>query len=311
MIKSIFSIDTLLVLLLAIQVALQPILLRYYAIQNGVSCNKFGVIFGQESMKSLLCLLVLFIGDEWRKEWSKFSLRESIKIGGVLSVLYVIQHFLMQIGYQYLSPTKFNIINQTKTFWTALFLYFKMQKKQSSHQILALIVLVACSFLLAHQNDRSGPSTLINESGIPYGIIVCLIAAFLSAYSGIFAQIQLQTYDRNTYLFSGELGIYMSLVIIGISLLPIETDPNPWCGGPIIIPVFTNAVGAILVGLLLKYSSGESKGFALAIGIALTGIFESIILETQQPLSTWLILILVVAAMIVHVKYPYQKPKVE
>lgn len=301
--------DTFIVFTLAIQVALQPILLRFFAVQNGVQCNKFGVILCQESMKSLLCLLILLIAGDWRSEWKKFSLLQSIKIGGVLSILYVLQHFLMQISYQSLSPTKFNIFNQTKTFWTALFLYIKLQKKQSTFQIIALTILVVCSFLLASQNDSRYNNHNNNEIAMFYGTIASLLAAFLSACSGIFSQIQLQTYNRNSYLFSCELGIYMSLVIIGISFLPIETDPNPWCRGLIIIPIFTNAVGAILVGLLLKYSSGESKGFALAIGIALTGIFESALLGTHQPLNAWLILFTVVLAMIVHIKFPYEKTK--
>src|SRR5688500_1025738 len=106
MLKSFLSMNTLLVIMLAIQVALQPILIRYYGSQNGVQCNKLGVILCQESMKSFLCLLVLYFNNDLTKIWKEFSFRESIKIGGVLSVLYVVQHFLMQTGYQYLSPTK-------------------------------------------------------------------------------------------------------------------------------------------------------------------------------------------------------------
>lgn len=322
--------STFLVLLLSVQVALQPILTRYYyGIAGGSGkCNKLGLILGQEVIKSLICFAVLLSKGTWWQEWRNWSLRRSLEIGGVLSMLYVVQHYLMQLAYQSLTPTKFNIINQTKTFWTAVLLYFKMQKRQSVPQILSLSALILASVLLVSQNEDgsendslfAGLSSLLSSSTLQFGVIPCALASFLSAYSGIVAQIQLQRHNRDTYLFSLELGVYMCFVVALLHTLQsslaslfadssaaslFAIDTNPWCGGYVIVPMITNSIGAILVGLLLKYSSGEAKGFALALGIAMTGVFESMLMtEAQVSRVTWLTLPVVAIAMLVHSWYP-------
>jgi drug/metabolite transporter (DMT)-like permease len=328
--------STFLVLLLSVQVALQPILTRYYyGIAGGTGkCNKLGLILGQEVIKSLICLGVLVYKGMWRQEWRNWSFRRSLEIGAVLSMLYVLQHYLMQLAYQSLSPTKFNIINQTKTFWTAVLLYFKMQKRQSVPQILSLCALVLASVLLVSQNEEPGDnneaslfgglSSLLSSSALQFGVLPCALASFLSAYSGIVAQIQLQRHNRDTYLFSLELGAYMCFVVALLYLLQstvgslfasssnaavFAIDSNPWCGGYVVVPMITNSIGAILVGLLLKYSSGEAKGFALALGIAMTGVFESLLLtEARVSHVTWLTLPVVATAMLVHSWYPVAQP---
>ena len=44
-----------------------------------------------------------------------------------------------------------------------------------------------------------------------------------------------------------------------------------------LIPVFTNAIGGIVVGLVTKYAGSVKKGFALIFGMVLTGVVQSIV----------------------------------
>ena len=54
--------------------------------------------------------------------------------------------------------------------------------------------------------------------------------------------------------------------------------------GHTFIPVFTNALGGIVVGLVTKYAGSVRKGFALIFGMVLTGTVQSII--EGVPLSS-------------------------
>ncbi|GMH98513.1 hypothetical protein TL16_g13413 [Triparma laevis f. inornata] len=44
-----------------------------------------------------------------------------------------------------------------------------------------------------------------------------------------------------------------------------------------LIPIFSQALGGILVGLVTKYAGSVRKGFSLIFGIALTGVVQSYI----------------------------------
>lgn len=52
-----------------------------------------------------------------------------------------------------------------------------------------------------------------------------------------------------------------------------------WTGWTL-IPVFINAAGGIIVGLVTKYAGGVSKGFALIAGILLTAFIQAVVQVT-------------------------------
>jgi UDP-sugar transporter A1/2/3 len=117
-----------------------------------------------------------------------------------------------------------------------------------------------------------------------------LFASFLSGLAGALSQKNLQAGDgRNPYLFSMELCAASSLILT-LSLL-ISPDGklirqegfwgDDW-NYKVFIPIVTNAVGGILVGLVTKYAGSVRKGFALIFGIFLSGLLQSESLSNEQ-----------------------------
>ena len=49
------------------------------------------------------------------------------------------------------------------------------------------------------------------------------------------------------------------------------------------IPITTNSIGGILVGLVTKYAGSVRKGFALIFGLLLTGLIQQVL--DQQPVT--------------------------
>jgi solute carrier family 35 (UDP-sugar transporter), member A1/2/3 len=86
---------------------------------------------------------------------------------------------------------------------------------------------------------------------------------------------------RNPYLFSMELCCASVLVLLGSLLVSSDGRAilqlgffHDWTYTTC-IPIFTNSVGGILVGLVTKYAGSVHKGFALILGIFVSGILQA------------------------------------
>ena len=73
------------------------------------------------------------------------------------------------------------------------------------------------------------------------------------------------------------------------------------------LPVLSQALGGIAVGLITKRMGGISKGFAVVGGLTVTGLLQS--LQEGRVLSAelWLAWALVVASTWLHGRYPWRR----
>ena len=89
----------------------------------------------------------------------------------------------------------FNLLNQSKTLWTALCVYLLIGKRQSFGQCIALLGLLASAILLTYnpaQTEASDPDVWASSSYFIYGTVPCLIASFLSGMASALSQKALQ-----------------------------------------------------------------------------------------------------------------------
>ena len=140
----------------------------------------------------------------------------------------------------------FNILNQTKTLSAALFCFLLLQRKQSSVQILALILLLLAALILekvlhlddlhllitglwtgsadffwwyhrAGNEDVGEEAAMLSRTRFYYGICPLLLASLISGLSGAMVQKCLQVSGRNSFMYSIELCI-ASIIILLVSL---------------------------------------------------------------------------------------------
>lgn len=88
---------------------------------------------------------------------------------------------------------------------------------------------------------------------------------------------------RNAYLFSMELSV-ASVILLLVSLIlstngrTIILSPRTFFSNwtpETLIPVLTNSIGGILVGLVTKHAGSVRKGFALIFGLLLSGLLQA------------------------------------
>lgn len=143
-------------------------------------------------------------------------------------------------------------------------------------------------------NNANIVNPTIQTKHFTHGVAPVLGASFLSGLAGAISQKNLQSSSsssksggggggRNPYLFSAELCV-ASLVVLSISFFWSDDGKQitsqgffyewtPWT----MIPILTNAMGGIVVGLVTKYAGSVRKGFALIFGMLFTGIIQSIL----------------------------------
>jgi UDP-sugar transporter A1/2/3 len=166
-------------------------------------------------------------------------------------------------------------------------------------QCAALAVLV-CGATVASAGRESDPAQAL-PLGARAGIVAGLIAALLSGLASTMSQLTLQNRDRNTFLFGGEMAVYTITALIATTGLPVMSIFDGWTPGTV-IPVASNAVGGLLVGLVTKSAGNVAKGYAIVAGILMTGFMEGILFSPVGiPLRLWIALPLVVGSTMLRV----------
>ena len=220
------------------------------------------------------------------------------------------------MAYQKLDPLTFNVLNQTKTLSAALCCYLLMGRAQSKLQIASLLLLFTASLVIEkivplpfQKKSKTNGSTSVtatpNDSKEPkkkrskdhtQGVIAVLTASFISGLAGAISQKSLQLGGRNSYLFTMELCMASTILLFTTSLVSArkqssdisQTSKHSSNGFfqnwtiPTLIPIITNAMGGIIVGLVTKYAGAVKKGFALIFGLLLSGILQAFIKQTEM-----------------------------
>ena len=254
------------------------------------------------SASHLLCIVALVCVVVLCVLWVDWSVASWWLVAGVPAALYVVQNYCSLVAYQNLPAVTFNVLNQTKTLSAALCCYFVMGRVQSKIQIASLLLLLGSALVLEKViplgRKQASPQPVAAEkeeeeeqdeeqkaeslrTHLRGGVLPVLVASFTSGLAGALTQKSLQQQGRNSYLLTMELST-ASLLVLLVSLLKspdgdrLKRDGfwNGWTAKTW-LPVATNAAGGVLVGLVTKYSGSVRKGFALILGLFLSGVFQA------------------------------------
>lgn len=204
------------------------------------------------------------------------------------------------MAYQNLDALTFNILNQSKTLSAAICCYLVMGRKQTTQQLMALVILMFSGmiieqvfsldfFLESHSVEKTRVVTTEQTRRFSRGVAPLLLASFLSGLAGALCQRNLQDHGKNPYLFCMEL-CAASSIILSLSLLvtpdgQLIREKGFWgdeWNYQVFIPIVTNSMGGVLVGLVTKYAGSVRKGFALIFGILISGLLQSESVSTEQ-----------------------------
>lgn len=290
---------------LSVQIGFQPLLMGWFAKDATNVSLRVGVI---ELMKFVMALLPLMVRGELCAEMKKWSFHNALQTTAAPALIYVLQNYLNQSAVVVLDGVTFNILNQTKIIWTAVLVYFMLQRYQSRQQIVALTILCAAAVLMTTSSSSSSPneskddkSDAITDAAFFTGAYQALIAAILSALAGTIIQRALQSQKRNAYVVTIELSVLGELTILLWSLtsgVGVMSKPNAsadvhgltphntsghdssvgiWDGWTLLtfFALLCQATGGVVVGFVIKYCGNVEKSFAVVFGMIITALLEN------------------------------------
>ncbi|KAF4699240.1 hypothetical protein FOZ63_000732 [Perkinsus olseni] len=291
--------------LLALQYGSQPLITTTFTPR---SIPSSAIVTITEIVKFFLAIGLMFAEGSASSALQGWTLRGSFLAAALPAMSYSLQNICIQIAFQNLDPLVYNLVNQTKLLSTALLTYLFLGKRQSRHQLIALGMLFIAAVMIS-VGQASEPPEAEGERNARLGLICVLAASALSGVGASISELALQTYSRNSFLFSAELAVYS---VIAISTGELFKDGHlPAVGQALqtwtmLIPIFTAAMGGIFVGQVTKYAGSVQKGFSIIAGIIFTAFLRSVILS--KPLTMELILSapLTAVATYMYAKYPYK-----
>ena len=262
------------------QFALQPVITREFL---SAEADKGALVLICEAFKVLLTVTIWTVSGTWGSALAGWNFRSSLLTAGVPAMIYSTQNLLIQTAYQNLDGVSFNVVNQTKFVFTAVFLFMLYGKRQSRLQVLALGMIFSAAVLLtlgkqgAASNSEPGVGGDGGESAPPnsllFGYLPCALAAMLSGVASAYSENIFRTHKKNALMYSVELAGFSVLVLVvgGFTRSQFQGEPFTMVSATLaaakadwkhLAPPFVNAAGGLVVGLLMKYAGAIYKGFA-------------------------------------------------
>ncbi|XP_068641162.1 UDP-N-acetylglucosamine transporter ROCK1-like [Aristolochia californica] len=279
-------------------------------VQPGRVCQEVivtSLVISCEVAKVICALFLLAKEGRLRKLLKEWTLVGSLTASGLPAAIYALQNSLLQISYKYFDSLTFSMLNQTKLFFTALFSYIILGQKQSVQQIGALALLIIAAILLSTGEGR-GSSGSNTDQVLFYGIVPVLVASILSGLASSLCQwASLSVKKYTSYMMTVEMSVVGSICLLTSTYKSPDGEAirryGFFHGWTLLtwIPVISNAVGGILVGLVTAHAGGVRKGFVIVSALLFDG----------KPPSVYSLLALppVVGSITIYQKYPYRGKK--
>jgi UDP-sugar transporter A1/2/3 len=229
----------------------------------------------------------------------------------VPSLVYVVQNNLLYFAITHLDAATYQVAYQTKILTTAIFSVLILNKRISPVQWLSLILLTAGVGLaqLSYTNaEHTKASTML-------GFLALLAAACMSGFAGVYFEKLLKSSGTSMWVRNIQMGL-SSIIgsVVGIYLSG-ELDgvrQNGFFYGYnniVIMVVLLQAVGGLVVAVVVMYADHILKGFAASFSIVTSCILSYVAFDFHP---TWVFLlgaVLVNVSMYMYTFDPTAKTK--
>ncbi|KAM1068346.1 hypothetical protein ACFX2A_000323 [Malus domestica] len=302
-------------LLLTLQYGAQPLISKRFTSREAIVTSS---VLTCEIAKIICALIFMARDGSLKKVYREWTLVGALTASGLPAAIYALQNSLLQISYKNLDSLTFSMLNQTKIIFTALFTYLILRQKQSIQQIGALVLLIMAAVLLSFgEGSKKGTSSGSSDQILFRGIIPVLVASVLSGLASSLCQWASQVKKHSSYLMTVEMSVVGSLCLLA------STSKSPdgeairihgfFYGWTLMtwIPVMSNALGGILVGLVTSYAGGVKKGFVIVSALLVTAMLQFVFEGKPPSLYCLLALPLVASSISIYQKYPYRVKKKE
>jgi len=276
--------------LLVFQNGITPILFRYATTEVSAD-EKFNTsvaVTVQEFMKLIASMLLFLKEVDWNPtEWWR-GLRSEVTDNpsqtlrlAVPACLYFLQNSSLQIASANLPAAVFQVLYNGKTLVVAVFSVMLLSKVLNRAKWMALAMMSAgLAVVQLGAGQESSQASMGNgaDQSVPLGLFVVLLGCLCSGFAGVYFEMMMKpqpnadgTFPKppSMWIRNMELAFFSLLVgatQIGVSGVGFSSTalfhgftPKVW------YMMVNNALGGLLVAIVIKYADNILKGFACAL----------------------------------------------
>jgi len=297
---------------LTLQCGIQPLTVSYFI---GPDVLIPVVVLVTEMMK--ICITLISFCFYRPPELKNWNLRKSFLLAGIPAASYAFQNHFIYLAMINLDGVTFTIQGQLKIVFTAVFVYIFLKQVPRSYQIISMVFFLLAAILVG--TIESTPVRL--DANHSLGLIYGFLGNILSGFGSVISQKALQNEKRDSILFSGELAFFSTTIQLGTFFFRPNVI-NAWLESSdsygsfvygnlfqgfnaiTFLPIFTQALGGFLVGLVTKHAGSMEKGYSIICGFLITTVSQMML--EGKSLPTQMITAIVVAMFAMYLSFKGQ-----
>ncbi|XP_028328918.1 solute carrier family 35 member A3b isoform X2 [Gouania willdenowi] len=254
-------------------------------------------VMSAEVLKVCACVVLVFIENNWSFRGMKQVLREEI-VGKPVETLklaipagiYTLQNNLLYVALSHLDAATYQVTYQLKILTTALFSVFMLGKRLNFHQWFSLLLLMAGITLVQWPTSNQGDSEqkVLSAASQFVGLIAVLVACVSSGFAGVYFEKILKETKQSVWIRNIQLGVF-SFVFAFVGMLVYDhqrvKELGMFQGYNTItcIVVVLQALGGLIVAVVIKYADNILKGFAASLSIIMSALISYFLLKDFTP----------------------------
>ncbi|XP_077539534.1 UDP-N-acetylglucosamine transporter-like isoform X2 [Haemaphysalis longicornis] len=277
---------------LTVQNAALNLTMRMARTQKDLFVASTAVIMA-EVIKLVTCLVMVRIDEGSFQKWRSSLHRvvvlqplDTLKVA-VPSMVYNIQNNLLYVGATHLDAATCQVTYQLKILTTALFSLVLLNKKIAPVQWVALVVLFI-GVALVQLAQLGGPTTTVSGhvQRPLVGFLAILAACGLSGFAGVYFEKILKGSDVSVWIRNVQLSTFAVPFGLLTTLVSDYTEVQEkgfffGYGALVWTVILLQALGGLLVAVVVKYADNILKGFATSLAIVLSCVVSVYAFEFQ------------------------------
>mmetsp|Transcript_8705 Transcript_8705/g.10194 ORF Transcript_8705/g.10194 Transcript_8705/m.10194 type:complete len:397 (+) Transcript_8705:114-1304(+) len=270
-------------------------------------------VFIMEVMKLGICCCVITYQSDGAllRELNEHVLQSPVEMAklSVPSFLYTVQNNLLYFALTNLDAATYQVCYQLKILTTAVFSMILLQRKFSPKKWVALILLTVGVSIVQVMGIRDDSKSETEKHSQFIGLVAVLCAACTSGFSGVYFEKILKGAKTSLWLRNVQMGI-PSVLIAFVTIYVMDAEAvsqQGFLGGysSLVWTVVTvQAVGGLIVAVVVKYADNVLKVFATSFSIVVSCVLSAIFFDFHASLA-----FVVGASLVVIATVLYSQPE--
>ena len=208
-------------------------------------------------------------------------------------ILYVIQNNLLFVAIQNLPATLYVVCSQGKIISSALFSVFLLKTKMTQNRVIALFLLV-CGMIFVQLPSRAAKAQAQGHMNLEKGLAAVFVACFTSGFAGVYLEGMYKSSSDQSSVMTKNMQLSAFSFPISLLMAFIHNFDGYYSvgffhgfDGIVVLVLILQALGGVIIGVVMRHASTLLKCFAVSISICLCAIIS--VSQGQEVLSLHLI----------------------